>query len=252
MAASDRFFPNQTMSLPTKFLLSLIALLAIVAAAVWIMGGESKKNSTQVSVAASPAVVFRYLTDSDEIRKWGIGIKTVGSFSGDKAEPQSRVVESGGGESTWNDSVLRFQQDQMLSIQSTKLGLVRTLVFQLDENDLGGTNVDYRISESAAGVERFLFPFKATVNRTTMVDEMIRLRDLIESENDPPAAKEESQDSAQALDGDSPEGDNSPLETGEVRSPGAGNSADAAPESTSTSATSEEPKRMYESLFATG
>ena len=235
------------MSFPAKFFLSLLALLVIVAVALWIMGGESKKNSTQVSVAASPAVVFRYLVDGDEIRRWGIGIKSVGSFSGDQTEAQNRIVESDNGESSWKDTVLRFQQDQMLSIQSSKLGLVRTLVFQLDENDLGGTNVDYRITESAAGVERFLFPFKSTANRTTMVDEMIRLRDLVESENDPPVAKAASEDPAPPLDADSQGSNNSTR--GED---GSGSANAGAPESTSTSAPSEESKRMYESLFATG
>lgn len=229
------------MSFATKFIFSLLALLVIVAVAVWIMGGESKKNSTQVSIAASPEVVFRYLVDGGEIGKWGTGIKTVGSFSKGQSEPQSRIVDTAGSESTWQDSVLRFQQNQMLSIQSTKLGLVRTLVFQLNENDLGGTNLDYRISESAAGVERLLFPFKSTVDRTTMVDEMIRLRDLIENENDPPTAKT-SAATPRPLDADSQESNNGSVEPSEGSPEGA----------QSTPTPNEAPKRMYESLFATG
>ena len=228
-----------------KFMLFLIGLLVIVAAAIWIMGGESKKNSTRITIKASPAVVFRYLVESDEIRRWGAGVKTVGSFSGEETETQTRIVETGGSQETWEDKVLRFQQDQMLSIKSKKFGLVRTRVFQLEKNSLGGTDVDYRITDSVSGVERFLFPFKANIKRTTMVDEMTQLRDLVESENEPPAEYEVEpvEESTSPLAPNSDQGNNG------SGSPVAGTVAGG---SSSQGSSVDQSKRGYESLFGTG
>lgn len=241
------FFPpkcRHTMSSFVKFLLSLIGLLIVAVAVAWIMGGESKKNSTRISIEAPPLDVFLYLVEGTQISKWAAGVESVGTFHGE-AKPQDRVVIEDGKQVVWRDSVLRFQYGEMLSIQSKNLGIIRTLVFQLEENELGGTNVDYRVVESAAGLERFLFPLKASMKRTVMVDEMNRLRDLVESEVDfepgersqrPVAASSDSNDNADpsqangATDGSS-----------SVVPLGGATEDPAMPE-----------KRKFESLFSTG
>ncbi len=151
------------------------------------MGGESVKHSTSITVDASPSTVFQYLSEGEKIKQWGSDIVSVGTFSEDEngGFSQERVVRTETGNAVWEDSVMRFQVGDAISIQSRKGGLTQTFVFQLEENDIGGTNIQYRLTRSAGGLDRFLFPFAEDRSDTKMATEMTKLKTLIESEVDP-------------------------------------------------------------------
>ena len=179
------------MSFFSKFLVFLIGLAVFAVVCAWIMGGESQKNSTRISIEASPRAVFRYLVDDEKIKLWASDLVSAGPYKGDEEQDSSfetleRIVrEEDGQESVWQDSVMRFQRGQSLSIRSRKGGLTKTTVFQLEENDLGGTNLLYRTIKSASGVDQILFSFQEKESKTQMATEMTRLKKLVESEVEP-------------------------------------------------------------------
>lgn len=177
------------MSFFSKFFIFLIGLAVFAAACAWIMGGESQKSSTRISIDASPNSVFRYLVDDEKIKNWASDLVSAGPYKGDGDGSESgvleRVIVTDGKESVWQDSVMRFQRGEALSIQSRKGGLTRTSVFQLEGNDLGGTNVLYRTTKSASGLEQFLFPFQEKESGAQLAAEMKNLKKLIESEVKP-------------------------------------------------------------------
>ena len=56
------------MSFLSKFFVFLIALAVFAVVCAWIMGGESQKNSTRISIKAKPNSVFEYLIDDEKIK----------------------------------------------------------------------------------------------------------------------------------------------------------------------------------------
>lgn len=251
------------MSFFSKILIFLLGLSVLAVVSAWIMGGESKKYSTRISIEASPVDVFQYLVDGEKMKQWANGIVSAGPYEADdddagaeevaKLEFKSleRVVSKDGKESVWEDSILRFEEGETLSIKSRKGGLARTIVFQLEENEIGGTTIDYRLSRSASGWEQLLFAFQKEESRTHMGTEMTRLKNLVESEVEFVAGRRS--DSGQEVEAPVVAGEGNGNNTGAIAA-GTGSSVvdqvlgpiDAAPE---------KPKdgtRNFESLFGTG
>jgi len=178
------------MSFLSKFFIFLIGLAVLATASAWIMGGESQKNSTRISINATPNSVFQYLVDDDKIRNWGSDLVSAGPYKDDDGENSAfetleRVVLKNGEESVWQESIMRYQRGEALSIQSRKGGLTKTFVFKLEENDLGGTDVLYRTIKSASGLEKFIFPFQEKESSTQLETELESLKKLVESEVEP-------------------------------------------------------------------
>lgn len=176
------------MSFFSKFFVFLIGLAIFAAVAAWIMGGESEKQSTRISIEASPNSVFRYLIEEEKIKAWASDIVSAGPYKEEEDEEGSgfetleRVVTEEGEQTTWEDKIMRFQRGEALSIQSRRGGITQTTVFQLERNDIGGTNLLYRVIKSASGLDQFLFSFKKKDSKTKMATEMSRLKKLVESE----------------------------------------------------------------------
>jgi len=176
------------MSFFSKFFVFLIGLAVLAVVCAWIMGGESQKNSTRISIDASPNSVFRYLVDDEKITNWSNDLVSAGPYKNDEgSEPVTveRIVSENGNESVWQDSIMRYKLGESLSIQSRKGGLTKTTVFQLEENDLGGTNVLYRTIKSASGLEQLTFSFHEKTSKAQLDSEMKNLKKLIESEVEP-------------------------------------------------------------------
>lgn len=270
------------MSFFSKFLLFLVGFAVFAAACAWIMGGESEKNSTRISIAASPANVFPYLVEGKKIEKWATGVQISGTYAVDEngdSKVLQRIVNRDGKETVWSDSVMRFDSGsdgedgtdgegrsdgRAISIQSRKGGLSKTMVFQLEENSIGGTDLLYRVIQSASGLEQFMFALTKKESKTQMVTEMTKLKKLIESEVEPsPIKEDEPAEGGVPLDEDSANDNNGNMKSGSAETPVA---EKATAQSTGTSVVDQvlgpvykksnvKPKdgeRNFESLFGTG
>ncbi|QEG20314.1 SRPBCC family protein [Mariniblastus fucicola] len=259
------------MSFFTKIILFLFGLAVLAVVSAWIMGGESLKHSSRISIEASPRQVFPYLASDERISQWASNVLSAGPYSGDsesEAMRLSRVVLEDGEETVWQDSVLRYLPPEAISIQSKKGGLTNTLVFQLNENEIGGTTLLYRLTKSASGLEQFLFALQDDNSKVTMADDLAKLKALIESEVELGDDIEEFDELGDEVAEDEDEGeDEAPV----VTSPSSGNNANepnpkAQPKSTGVSVIDQvlgpvngkvdnKPKdgeRNFESLFGTG
>lgn len=243
------------MSPISKFLAFLLALAVLAATAAWIMGGESSKSSTRISIEASPNQVFRYLINGEKIKQWGRDVVSAGPFE-DSSGTIERILSAEGGDEFWKDSVLRFTPGESLSIQSRKGGLTKTYVFQLEENDLGGTNVQYRLTKSASGLEQFLFALENHDNvRPEMAAEMTRLKDLVESEVELEPDSDESVPVVENSPNDDNAVSNEAVATGRAESVGTSVVDQVLGPVYGNSNEDEKPqdgKRNFESLFGTG
>lgn len=172
------------MSFPIKFLLSLLLLAAIAIAGLGIVGSKSVKHSTQITINAHGSDVFEWLVESEKIREWAPEIIDVASFESEDQEESVRTIQIDETELSYEDKVLRYDHGEMVSVRSTGRDLVQTQVFQLEPNDLGGTNLEFRLTRTSKGLGRFLVPFREDDSSKTMKRQMRKLKKLIEKQRD--------------------------------------------------------------------
>lgn len=260
------------MTFMTKFVIAICTLCVFAAVSAWIMGGETGKYSTSISIDASPGDVFIYLTESEKIAQWADVVR-VDSFNEDESISRHRVTRNeDASETIWEDSLLRYSpgehefEDHAISIQSIDGGNVNTYFFQLTMNDLNGTNIEYRVTQSARGLDRFFFPFRQDTTKSRITSEITKLKSLVESEVEPvdpseiPVPAEESETSeGDTVAGDDTESNNatatklpnvtSEPELAPVSKPDDGGVFKSAPKKTPENETE---KRDFKSLFGTG
>ena len=260
------------MTFMTKFVIAIFTLCVFAAVSMWIIGGETGKYSTSISIEASPGEIFQYLTESEKIVRWADVVR-VDSFSEDESVSRSRVTrDEDNSETVWEDSLLRYSpgenqfKDHAISIRSVDGGNINTYFFQLRMNELYGTNLEYRVTQSARGLDRFLFPFRKDTTKSRITTEITKLKSLIESEVEPvdpseipDPAEEAGSSEGESVAGVDPKdednvGSGSPVEAtatelAPVSKPdgeGVFKSAPATPEKET------EKKRDFNSLFGTG
>lgn len=182
------------MTFMSKFIIAMCTLCVLVVVSAWIMGGETGKYSTSISIDASPDDVFPYLTDGEKINKWASDVVSVDSFDEDDSVIRKRVVRQEDENVLWEDSILRFQtavedddekNDFSISIQSRNGGFTNTYFFYLKDNEVSGTNLEYRVTQSASGIDRFFFSFREDDTKAKITAEVTKLKSIVESEVEP-------------------------------------------------------------------
>ena len=251
------------MSFLPKFLVFLVGLAIFAAVCAWIMGGESEKQSTRISIEASSGSVFRYLVEEEKIKQWAnvvsAGPYTEEANEGSEFETLERVVMEEGKQIVWEDSIMRFQRGESISIQSRNGGLTNTIVFQLEKNDIGGTNLLYRVIKSASGLDQFTFPLRKKDSKMQMATEMTKLKKLIESEVESGSydAEYERQDDKSLVDAES-DADNNTPEMSASTNASVGSDGPSVvdqvlgPADSDPTGVQKDGERNFESLFGTG
>ena len=165
-----------------------IVILAVVGAvALWMIGGKQVEYSTALRIDASPEVVFLYLTEPDHLKDWVSGLSEVEALepnAGVNGDPRrrktSRVATINGERTHFEDEVLRYEQDQVLSVKSTSATLILTWIFQLEPRE-SQTHLSYRVKKANSGLGRFIAPMRKDSIQSQIDEDIRRLKALIET-----------------------------------------------------------------------
>ena len=177
------------MSRLTRFLLFLVVATLVAVTGLWILGGKKTEFSTRVSIAAHPSQIFPYLTQPEKLKQWLTGLEQVdeilpipkGEYS---AVPDTHrtVVDSTGRKTQFQDNVIRFTPDELISVQSSCSTVVLTSIFQLELKASQQTLTTYQVKSMPIGIGRLLAPLKTSDVQKQIVDDARRLKELVERE----------------------------------------------------------------------
>lgn len=177
------------MKTSTRFFLFLSIFVIVVVSGIWIWGGKKHEYVAKLLIDRQPQQVFSYLTQPDSLMQWVSGLKSVEELSpakgaASRAEKTQRVVkETSGNQTHFQDQVIRFEQDELLTVQSTNGTEIITSIFQL-EPTAGKTQLTYRVKIEYVGFGRLLAPFQKHELESKIETEAIKLKKLVE-QNEP-------------------------------------------------------------------
>ena len=178
------------MSTLGKIGLSSLLVVAIVGAALWILGGKQAEYSTALSIDAPPEAIFPFLTQPEHLKNWTTGLNEVSEFlptpkvdgiaSGPIQKTARVVTTPDGSQVRYEDRVIRFEKNQSISVQSSNAQQVLTYIYQLEPRD-GQTFLSYRLKTSNSGTGRFLAPLSKSDFQDRLDNDIRKLKTLVES-----------------------------------------------------------------------
>lgn len=184
------------MSIIGKTVLSILLVVAIVSAALWILGGKRSEYSTALSIDAPSAAIFPYLTQPERLKSWTTGLSEVsellpapkvdGIASGRVKKTPRVITKPDGSQVRYEDQVIRYEENLSISVQSSNPQQVITYIYQLEPRD-GQTFLSYRIKTSSLGVGRLLAPISSNDFQDRIDTDIRKLKTLVESSPHPEA-----------------------------------------------------------------
>ena len=180
-------FSNQhcLMSGFVKFLLFLLIGAGIALGCLWFLGGKKQEYYTAISINALPQQVFPYLVEPLQVKKWKAGLVDTELLSEGPVQLGTKslsTVQRDGENRTYQDEVIRFQQDQVFTVRSRDPSTLLSSLFTL-ENVAGKTGLSYRVKLTTRGFNRFFVPFQdAQQRQQEIVQDARALKKIVESE----------------------------------------------------------------------
>jgi len=150
------------MSGSIKFLLFLIVAGVVALGCLWFVGGKKREYTTTLTIDAPPDQVFPWLTDEMRVPKWAGGVRSVQMLGeGELGTGSHRVVsvERDGEVVSFDEEVIRYEPNELLSVRSIDDRFVLLTVIQLEPLDGDRTEMSYKIKITARGVSRVFAPF---------------------------------------------------------------------------------------------
>ena len=184
----------------SRLLFTILFIICVGGASLWIIGGGTSRYSTSVEIEATPDTVFDWLVDGDKIQQWSTGVSEVASFTdpdksiGDRDTTTKRTATINGETIESNDRIMRFERATTFSVQSSNDKFVRTTIFQLDPTANDTTELSYRMQVRRIGMGRFLAAFDKSNVDDRMITEIKKLKQLAEAaapHTDPPKVDSE-------------------------------------------------------------
>lgn len=159
--------------------------LLLSAASVWFIGGKPKKYDNVRTVKAQAYQVFPYLVDPDLKKRWRDGLveqRLVSDEMGEEAELRT-VLDMEDGQVEFEDRVIRYAKNEIVSIRSKSSDLTATSVIQLKPRG-EETEIDFRRIIRLGGMKRFMSVFAEDLNQRALDEDLTRLIKIVEDETD--------------------------------------------------------------------
>ena len=183
------------MSTIGKIGLSILLFTAIAGAALWILGGKQVEYSTAQTIDAPPEAVFPFLTKPEQIKSWTTGLSEVSELmpiqkidgvpSGPIQKTMRVVSMPDGSRVRYEDRVIRYEENQTISVQSSSSQQVLISIYQLEPRD-GQTFLTYRLKTTSCGTGRLLAPLSSSDFQNRIDGDILKLKALVESTPRPP------------------------------------------------------------------
>lgn len=181
------------MSRTSRFFLFLFVAALIALAGLWILGNKKSDYSTSVVIDAHPSQVFPYLTQPDRLKQWLTGLEQVDEIlpppAADEYTSPPKMIRTwnlNGTRTSFNDLVIRYNLDEMVSVQSSNANQVVTSIYELDLKDANKTLLTYQVKSTNVGLGRLLAVFRSTDIESTIARDARKLKELVEK-NEPPS-----------------------------------------------------------------
>lgn len=181
------------MSLPAKLLIFLLIVAGVAATSLWIIGGKKNEYSTSLLINAQPQQVFPYLTQPEHLKSWIDGLTEVSELVKPPEEKLPtpavttlRVFQNENGKQVrFQDEIIRFDPNKLVSVQSRNRSHVVTSIYQLELKDDNKTSLTYRVKKANRGIGRFFAPLNQANIQEQMENDARRLKELVEKNQTP-------------------------------------------------------------------
>ena len=172
-----------------RALSTLLILLLIAAAALYIIGGKKTENQTSLEFEATPDQIWPYLVEPNGIGQWFSGLVSIDPINAPSDDPTAppppsvrRVLQNAdGNQIEYEDEILRFTTNQMLSLKSRSAGETITWVYKLEAMADSRTQVTLRMVKSASGLARLLAPIYDDVSLKQIEADIRQLKQVVEN-----------------------------------------------------------------------
>ena len=160
--------------------------LMLSAASIWFIGGKKHTYYNVRTVKARAYQVFPYLTDPELKKKWQDNLmeqRLVSDAMEEGAELRT-VIEEGEKTIEFEDHVIRFAKNEVVSIRSRGADVTSTSFVRLKPRGEDTTEIDFRRIVKLGGLKRFMSVFGEDLNQQALDDDLAKLIKLIEDETD--------------------------------------------------------------------
>ena len=107
----------------------------------------------------------------------------MGDLANDVGARSRVIVESNGRTVETEDEIIRYEANELFSVQSTADFRIKTSIFQLEPKDDDKTKLTYKLWVSNRGFGKLLGPFIQTADQEKIEIDARRLKDLIERQS---------------------------------------------------------------------
>jgi len=173
------------MSPLSRLLLFLSIAFAVSVAGLWISGGKREEYSARIDIDRKPDQIWQYLVEPEKLKNWMTGLEQIdrpleppGAYK-EPPELLRTVVNPNGKRVQYNDFVIRYKEDEVLTVQSSASGTVQTTILQLEPFD-SGTQFSYSVKVSHNNLARLMAPLQSSKLQERVSADVRKLKELVE------------------------------------------------------------------------
>ena len=171
------------MSNIAKVLMLLVIGLVIAAVTIYLIGGKKQEFNAELIIKAPVGQIFPYVAKPELKQLWMKGLVeqqlTVGDSVKEGSLLKSTVMSNGMTES-FNDEVIRYQENEIVSIKSKNKRLSSTTMMKFKEEG-NGTRVTYKRVVKYNGIDRLKTVFAESHFQQELESDLRELNKLIEN-----------------------------------------------------------------------
>ena len=170
------------MSNISKLVMLFAIGLVLTGCSLYLIGGKKQTFDTEAVIKAPVGQIFPYVVQPDLKQLWIKGLVEQQLTEGDEIVEGAflkSTVNSNGRTESFDDEVIRYRDNEIVSIKSNNPRLSSTMMVKLKEEG-SGTRVTYKRIVKYKGIERFKTMFADSQDQQELETDLGELVRLIE------------------------------------------------------------------------